>query len=415
MNILILNVHSGLNLGDDAIMYETLRMIRRVKPDASIVVAANDPQSWQHHGGIEVLPSLTAWVIDRRAGWRWQKRAVLRYAWMLLTAVLLFRIGGRRLLVGSPEQQRLLSAYYTADLVLSCGGGNFYGQRRIDIALIWSIITLGFASALRKPVVMLPQSIGPVEGFVQKLLLRSMLRSSKRILLREERSQACVRALGAHERAVVLPDLAFGLPSAVGDQMLERQLEFPNRLRIGVTVMDRAAQDPQFTQQQHYEATLVTLLTRLNAQQGALIYIFVQCYGPTPDQDDRLPARRVFERVRQHTADVVLLETFSDALQIKGAYEQMDCMIGTRMHTGILALTANVPVTLIAYQPKTFGMMQLFGLEEFCCDINEIGDTVLFARVQKMIASRHDLQRQIKAQMLIVRDQLSGWEKYLQD
>src|SRR5690348_11186064 len=74
MNILIVNVHSALNLGDDAIMLSTVHSLRSTFPNAKIVVAANDPESWRKHAEIEVIGSLTRWVVDRSEGnWRWRK------------------------------------------------------------------------------------------------------------------------------------------------------------------------------------------------------------------------------------------------------------------------------------------------------------------------------------------------------
>ena len=43
MRILIINVHSALNLGDDAIMAATLEGIRAHYPDAVVTISANDP------------------------------------------------------------------------------------------------------------------------------------------------------------------------------------------------------------------------------------------------------------------------------------------------------------------------------------------------------------------------------------
>ena len=147
MNILIVNLHSALNLGDDAIMQATLRALKESFPEAIITAAANDPDSWRKYTDISVVGSLAWWVIDRsRGAWRWRKPHAIMYAGLLALAIGLYRSLNVKFLFGSAEQRRLLTAYYSADLVLSCGGGNFYAHRPLSIAFIWSLLTLATAT-----------------------------------------------------------------------------------------------------------------------------------------------------------------------------------------------------------------------------------------------------------------------------
>ena len=84
MNILILNVHSALNLGDDAIMHATLRGLQDLYPTATITVAANDPDSWRKFKRVRVVGSLTTWVVDRDGGrWHWNKPRLVLYTLFL--------------------------------------------------------------------------------------------------------------------------------------------------------------------------------------------------------------------------------------------------------------------------------------------------------------------------------------------
>lgn len=414
MNILILNVHSALNLGDDVIMYETLRSLKATYPDATITVAANDPDSWKKYDEIRVVGSLTAWVVNRENdGWDWRKSLLLFYAGLLVLAAVLYRTCHIRLLFGHVEQRRLLCAYYDADLVLSCGGGNFYAHRSISPSFIWSLFTLALAHLLGKDIVLLPQSIGPIEGQLQKLLARLVFDRAARILLREPYSLAFLEELKVSQSAIVLPDLAFAPPPVHADSDL---LSYDSgALQIGVTVIDRGAQDKSFSGQQNYEDALVSLLVRLNTDYGAHLHIFSQCYGPTSDQDDRHSARQVYDRVREQTDDVVLLDTFQSGLEIKAAYKHMDCIIGSRMHTGVFALSTAVPVVLIGYQPKAFGVMEMFGLECCCCSIETVNDAELYEMVRQVLDNGEEIRAHIAQRYAQLSELLQGWVRYLQD
>lgn len=415
MNILILNVHSALNLGDDGIMYETLRSLRSAYPNAMITIAANDPDSWQKYDNVHIVGSLTTWVVDSNGGvWRWRKPLMLIHAGLLMSIIGLYRLFGLRLMFGRQEQRRLLLAYYDADLVLSCGGGNFYAHRAMSPGFVWSILILALAVFLDKKVVLLPQSIGPIEGRFQRLLARLVFSRSGRILLREHLSLAFLKELKVRRPAVVLPDLAFGLPSVMDapNSLIQKRKALP---RIGVTVMDRAAQEKRFVRQQIYEDALVSLLVRLRKDHRAQLYIFVQCYGPASGHDDRHSARRVYDRVSQQVDGVTLLDAFQGALEIRAAYKQMDCVIGTRMHTGVFALSNAVPVVLIGYQPKAFGTMTLFGLERYCCNIETVTSDELYEMVCEVLDNRAEIRKHVAQRIIQVQESLQGWVRYLED
>jgi len=68
MNILIINLHSSLNLGDAAIMEETLRQLRVVLPDAHFTLATNNPDTHvQYAAQASVVGTFKSWVyrVDR--------------------------------------------------------------------------------------------------------------------------------------------------------------------------------------------------------------------------------------------------------------------------------------------------------------------------------------------------------------
>ena len=95
-------------------------------------------------------------------------------------------------------------------------------------------------------------------------------------MVREARSLDFVVArLVLRQRPLLMPDLAFGLP-------LPLFLLFPPivcgaALRVGVTVIDRAAQTKIFDQQAIYEDAILSLLLNLQQAYAAHIFIFVQC------------------------------------------------------------------------------------------------------------------------------------------
>jgi colanic acid/amylovoran biosynthesis protein len=327
-------------------------------------------------------------------------------AGLMLAGALCFRLSGRKLYWGLPEQRRLLQAYYEADLVLSCGGGNFYAHRSLSPGLIWALLTLGFAVLAGNKVAMLPQSVGPIPGRLQRLLARWVLGRVPLIMVREGLSAAFLaEVLHIKQQVVVVPDMAFGFAS----RLESARSPAPDRtvpLRIGVTVIDRSAQAPDFNRQSSYEEALAALLIRLHQEQGAQIHLFCQCYGPSADQDDRATVRRLHERLKELGGEATLRVSFDDAFDIASAYGEMDLIVGTRMHTGVFALCNQTPVLLIGYQPKARGVMASFGLERYCLDIDDIEAGRLYTLARELLERRRTVSAQIAARLREIERQL---------
>jgi colanic acid/amylovoran biosynthesis protein len=414
MNLLIVNLHSALNLGDDAIMYATLPAVRRAFPHANIYLLANDPHSWEKHLGVQSIGSFQTWVVNRQGG-KWQPNKVLAmlYPFVLLFSAFIFRCFRARLLFGNLEQRRLLETYYSADLVLSCGGGNFYSNKKLlGFGFLWTILELAFAMMLAKKTVLLPQSIGPVPGKLQRWLAKITFSRADKIMVRDVQSENMLKDLGVKAPCVLLPDLAFSLPSEFNLPQNSRG-ENGLPLQVGITVINRGAQVAAFKGQLAYEHAIVNALLQLSKKYPLKIHIFSQCFGPSPDQDDRVIAEEIYASLRAHSDQVYLHNEIRDALDLQSAYRQMDIMVGSRMHTAILALISAVPVVLIGYQSKAQGMMRFFGFDQQVIPIEAITTERLAHALTEVIEERAERRQIIVQKGKELSQALYGWERNL--
>ena len=412
MNILIVNVHSGLNLGDEAIMQATLLNIWERYPEANIVVAANDPESWMKYPNVKIVESLCHWGGDCRLGiYRpYFLQAFLNFVF-LCSIVIAKRWLKIELSINCQKKRDLISAYYQADLVLSCGGGNFYAHHNKSPALFWALMTLITAILLCKPVIMLPQSIGPIEGKIQKHLSRFTFRRINTIMVRERESLQFVKEVLKidHRKTILLPDLAFGLNGSPTATISEEDCP----IRVGITVIDRSAQLEEFITQEIYEESILSLINYLVSKFNCEIHLFAQCYGPSKDQDDRIITNHLFHKIPSHKNRVFLHDHFDNSADIISWYSNMTCVIATRMHSGIFALINNVPVLGIGYQPKTKGMLADYGLENFQCDIGQVSASRLISLVQEMLSNHEAIRQQIIGKNKIMRNSATVWIDYL--
>ena len=213
LNILLVNLHSALNLGDDAIMAATLAALNAKFDDLRVTIAANHAQSWRKYAEAESVDSFATWMGDAQHG-QWRRGLPLAplYLLMLALVALIYRISGRMWLFGGPEKRALLRAYADADLVLSCGGGNYYAHRRFSPALWYALLAIAFPIGLGKRVIMLPQSVGPIDGSLQRRLARWVFNHVSQIMVRDPASlDFLVNQLSVQAPVSLLPDLAFSL------------------------------------------------------------------------------------------------------------------------------------------------------------------------------------------------------------
>lgn len=73
--------------------------------------------------------------------------------------------------------------------------------------------------------------------------------------------------------------------------------------------------------------------------------------------------------VKQINLKVQYIESLDELLCF---YQTQDLLIGTRMHSLIIALTQNLPIIAIAWQDKVSSFMRYVNLEKYCYSLNEV-------------------------------------------
>jgi colanic acid/amylovoran biosynthesis protein len=404
MKLLILNAHSAQNAGDLAILRESIACLRRAFPNADLTITMNDELSDLLPDDAQYVGSFMRWMmqVDQRGEWRWRKQLVPVYGLLLILASLSYRLFGLRLLPWRSERRALMRAYYAADVVAVIGGGHLYARHALNIAFLWLWLGIALALLMGKPLIFLPQSFGPLPGRLQQGLLRWLLSRSALLVAREYRSLRLLAEIGLRRRALVLPDLAFG------DDMSERLLPVPGLAEIaatqqplvGLTLMDWQGQNPGFRNQSSYEAAILALMRHLRERYNARVLLFAQCTGPTAAHDDRLIARRLAAEASAQGIDAVdLIDAALSPEQLKAAYERLDLLVATRMHSAIFALSRNVPVLAIGYLYKSVGIMEMLGLERYALDIDTIDATALCAASDALWAERDRIRQLLSARI----------------
>ncbi len=395
MKIVLINNHSVLNAGDYAILLQTLRLLHTAFPRAEIVLTFNEPPTARAalpEYRIYAAPPAWGVALDQRRQPVKATRAVRGWLLALLfISALLSRWLGKPIPLFPDQQKRdLLAELASADLIVASGGGYLYHWFTFAGALCWCSIIL------RRPMVLLPQSIGPFYHPLQVRLAQSIVRGADLVFTRETISLQRARDLGARE-ARCEPDLAFGFPSAppeLARAWLKWHLPtgIAATMYVGLTAIDWQGQNARFRDQQRYERVLAAFIDRLTAQ-GAVVILFAQTCGPTQAEDDRLVNQRLHQQVRDPQRVVVINEVLPPAL-LQAIYGCMDYFVATRLHSFILATNAGVPALTIGYLSKSAGLLSDMGLADRCLDIQHLNLDNLwqaFIRLQREGLPAHAL------------------------
>ncbi len=424
MKILVINIHSTANAGDAVLLDVTLQKLREFFPGCELILSMNDADGYA--GSEPVVSSFTAWFKNSsRHGAQWRCWPLLLAPWLLLQSVLaaaVYRCWQRSFwLAMSLRQRTLVQAYLEADLVVSCPGNFLYSSGLIGIPFLLAIWTITYAWLAGKPVYMMPQTIGPLRRRWEYAVLRWLLPKLRVVLLRDQNSLALCTAAGIHHpRCYLTPDIAFlfaGAAPAAGQMLIAEQGMDPHTQRplLGVTVINWGAQNRRFTQQMAYEQAVARVIQFFITEYNGACLLFPQVHGPTPAEDDRIPARRVCAQLAQLGARVQVVEREVTPAQLKAAYGQMDLFIGTRLHSNIFALTEIVPVLAIAYQYKTQGIMQMLGLQAWVIDIEKVSEDALIALLQQLWVQRTAVQAELRARIPALQHQAHTILAYVRD
>lgn len=392
VRILLVNLHSAYNAGDDALMQEAMRQLGEQFPGAEFTLAMNDPASCPDP--LHAVGSFTSWVKpissdQARSQWRWTSFPGL-FAQSLL-ALAGHRLTGRAWTPWLPKGRRaLLQAYFQADLVISAAGNFLYSSGRLGLPFLLALYAMYYAHLAGKPFYTLPQTLGPIRRARERILAASVLSRARIVLIRDPISaEVCEAWKVPGLRWRMTPDLAFAR-SAEPDTKAARALltahgaaPAEDRPLLGVTVIQWGAQNRTFQQQSAYEEAVETAIRAFLAEHPGQAVLFSQVCGPTTAEDDRVAAMRLHGRLRDLGERVVLIRQGVPAAVLKAAYGQMDLFLGTRLHSNIFALTERVPVVAIGYQYKTRGIMRLLGLERWTMDIDQTRGPELAALLRR--------------------------------
>ncbi|SHG22968.1 polysaccharide pyruvyl transferase family protein [Dysgonomonas macrotermitis] len=403
MKYTLINCYSDNNKGDLGIILSTIDFLKETDKNAEIIGVStynkSDPYFETEHEILKTnIPMFPAIFGELNIGS--SKNAVLkmlRFAFdtlrILLLMILPQRIGLSILF--SKAEKRSIDEIKSSDYVVSKGGSFLCNEKdlRSKIALIRFLYIFFLCIKMKKKVVILCQSLGPVYGKFSRYLLNKILVRCDAVVLRED---FCIKKYNyltlPKERVYYLNDIAFFFePTPFNCSFL-----LSDRFRVGMTVKHVSA-DKDFKFQQMMLNSIMYCIDAYNCD----IFIFPHV---TIDNDLHA-AYEIYNKLPDKYKPFVTV--FSDNYEggeLKYMYKQMDMFIGTRLHSTIFAMGVYVPCVCISYHgTKSQGIFN--NLDSLKYVVEEYDDVVLNMTIDLLYKNR-DEQRKVLETSLMLQKQL---------
>lgn len=304
------------------------------------------------------------------------------------------------------DPRRYARAINRCDLVIDIGGGDsfadIYGSRR----LIYMLATKGIAIALRKPLVLAPQTIGPFASKTARRLASAMIAASSRTFARDQVSADLIDSRSAQRKVTVTTDVAFALPHEPAEPVVGAV-----RFGFGVSALlyhGGYTRDDQFGLALDYERFVHDVIAHFAERSDVELVLIPHVIAPDmPVEDDLALCRRLAVE-----AGLVEPPHFHDPVEAKSFISGCDIVAASRMHACIAALSSGVATIPIAYSRKFEGLFGSLGYAH-TVDATTTSTDDAIRLVLDGFDRRHELTVDAKASAANARERLGAYVDWL--
>jgi polysaccharide pyruvyl transferase WcaK-like protein len=252
------------------------------------------------------------------------------------------------------KRRNMRATFDTCDIFFEIAGGDsfsdIYGMDRLnDANRVHRNIR-----RLKKPLVFLPQTIGPFSTSEAKKIAQDSLSHARYVFARDPLSYNVASETVAPSRIMQTIDMACFM-----EYEPTKELD-PGNLRVGVNPSGLLwhggyTGDNQFGLRDDYKLTIRTVIQRLGEMQLHPVLVAHVLNGPGFQVEDDY---RVCLQLKSEFPFCSIAPYFYTPIEAKSFISSLDLLVGSRMHACIAAYTAGVPVFPLAYSRKFSGLFR---------------------------------------------------------
>ncbi len=326
------------NIGDEAVLYSIVSLLKKEIPSVTITVLSNNPEKTKALYRVESVN-------------RWDIKAVAK-------------------------------VIKKSDLLIS-GGGSLLQDITSSKTIPYYLAIVKIAQFYKKKVVFYSQGVGPVNKGISRWLMRRVINKVDGIFVRDADSKVLLEQIGIKKPIDIAIDPVLGI------KLPNRKIADENA--VGVYI--RPWQGEEFEQRliSSMEKGLLELV-----EKGYKICFIPMYY----DQDVKI-SQNLMKALESKLPEQVAhtqLELIEHMLSIEEVLDytaSFKMVIGMRLHSLIMAAATNVPMLGISYDPKVEAFMKEMN-NELYIDIDCISSEKFSSYVQHLEKNLEQLKNQLE-------------------
>ncbi|PYF07591.1 polysaccharide pyruvyl transferase family protein [Ureibacillus chungkukjangi] len=247
------------------------------------------------------------------------------------------------------------------DLLIIGGGGILMDFYRREAHLFG---TYGLMAANSKvPYIVYGAGAGPLDTLTGKLMIRLLCKHAENVSVRDPESKALLQQIGVKKDIKVIGDPAFTLHNPKNEHVKK-----PTQIGLSAVPIYNANYWPSGDIEKYdnyvkgMAANLDNLIKNHNVQLTFFATKFPQDVSVTKDIQKKMQFGSSTKIIDENLKPERLLEVT----------KEFDIVIGTRLHSLILATNTQTPIIALSYHQKVSNYMKLINAQNRCISIEEI-------------------------------------------
>ncbi len=403
---LIIPACSDFNRGDQALVIETMKVMKKVLGIKEIYMMSNNETKQCEKMGLKQFDCVLkhpSRLTKHTSNMKYSLKLDLKWGIIalgdLISSLLIKNNITRKFMkkVVNKNTRHSIELFEKSDVVFVKGGGFLHDYKGGLIGLYimyYQLYHIKLALKMHKKVYIMPNSFGP---FKSKLIARYLNRTLDKCsyVTARESISASSKTNGLNRNIDLYPDLGFFLDMEDKETMkkyLQKnyQLDFQNKKYVGITVRPYrfyGSDNPEEKYKQ-YKYSFVKTIEYLN-NKGYFPLLIVHTRAENNHENDELCIREIADMIKDKSQFIIIKDDSLNCKQIKTIYSFCQFVIGTRFHSVIFAIQNKIPCIAITYGGnKGNGIMKDMGLEEYAIKIEDLSYETLINKIELLNSNK---------------------------
>ena len=411
---LIIPACSDLNRGDQALVIETMNVMKKTLNLNDIYMMSNNEINQCERFGLKPFKSILKHPsrhTKKTSNLKYNK--LLKLKWGIIAgfdfikSLLILNCVSRKFIkvFANKELKKSLQLYENSDAVFVKGGGflhDYTGGLVGRYTMYYQLFHIRLALKMNKKVYIMPNSFGPFKNKKNAKAVNKILDKCTFISARESIS-ANGKTNGLDRNIKQYPDLGFFLENedknTIKEYLLKKyNINFSENKYIAITARPYRfyeSENPEKSEEAYIDG--FAKITKEIYNLGYIPLLVVHTRAQNSHENDEVCIDRIIKRIDKTVRYIKIKDDNLTCKDLKTIYSFCDAIIGTRFHSVIFAIENLVPAIAVTYGGnKGQGIMKDMGLDKYAIKIEELNYEILKEKLSDLLNNRDEEVKRLK-------------------